>query len=93
VNFSVSFSNASDNMGTVVASQSNVALRKPYNTTLVAMITEYMSNTTNVTLGTEVWSGRYATLSVWGNQVDKFNNGTGATVAEWAILGTKGRVV
>lgn len=93
VNFSVSFSNASDNMGTVVASQSNVALSKPYNTTLVAMITEYMSNTTNVTLGTEVWSGRYATLSVWGNQVDKFNNGTGATVAEWAILGTKGRVV
>ena len=93
VNFSVSLSNSSDSPGRVVASQSNVTVSHPYNTTLVAMITEYMSNTTSVTLQQEVWSGRYATLSVWGNQVNTLNNGTGSTVAEWAILGTKSRVI
>lgn len=97
VNFSVAFSNTTSIDGSeskvIVISQSNVTVSKPYNTTLVAMITEYMSNTTNVTLPTPVWSGRYATLSVWGNQVDTLNNGTGATVAEWAILGTEMRVI
>ncbi|KAL8823513.1 MAG: hypothetical protein Q9191_005784 [Dirinaria sp. TL-2023a] len=94
VNFSVSFSNSSNGSGAkVAASQSNVTIAAPYNPTLVAMITEYMSNTTNVTLESEVWSGRYATLSIWGNQNGTSNDGTGATVAEWAIIGTKGRVI
>lgn len=104
VNFSVAFSNSSvpsassasssPTEGEVeVARRSNVTLSNPYNETLVAMITEYMSNVTNVTLGEPVYSGKYATLRVWGNQVDELNNGTGASVAEWAILGTKGRVI
>lgn len=94
MNFSVSFSNSSNpDDGKLVAQQSNVTISETYNTTLVAMITAYMSNTTSVTLEQEVFSGKYATLSVWGNQVDTLNNGTGATVAEWAILGTKNRVI
>ena len=103
VNFTVSFSNdteppiSSAGLGegeVEIYSDTEVAVSEPYNTTLVNLITEYMSNKTSVTLdGKQVWSGRYATLRVWGNQVDGFNNGTGATVAEWAILGSRGRVV
>lgn len=94
VNFTVSFSNSSTSGdGKVVASESNVTISNPYNETLVALITEYMSNTTNLTLDAPVYSGRYATLSVWGNQVDGLNNGTGASVAEWAILGSRRRVI
>ena len=103
VNFTVSFSNATAGLGegegeVVVYKETNVTISEPYNATLVNLITAYMSNKTSVTLGGgdgkgEVWSGRYATLRVWGNQVDGLNNGTGATVAEWAILGSRGRVL
>ena len=99
VNFTVSFSNSSSSSsyageGEVqITTEPNVTISNPYNVTLASMITEYMSNTTKVTLKKPVYSGRYATLRVWGNQVDGLNNWTGACVAEWAILGTKGRVV
>ncbi len=59
----------------------------PYNTTEINLITPYMSNTTNVTLSPAVWSGAYATLMIQGNQATNLTNSTGATVAEWAILG------
>ena len=102
VNFTVSFSNSSSTPSSSeteaegevqITSQSNVTISDPYNVTLAAMITEYLSNTTEVMLKKPVYSGRYATLRVWGNQVDGLNNGTGASVAEWAILGSERRVV
>ena len=52
-----------------------------------------MSNTTNVTLNPPVWSGDYATLSIHGNQASDATNSTGATVAEWAIIGSEGQVL
>lgn len=95
VNFTVSFSNSSEaGVGEVgVYRDSNVTISEPYNATRVNEITAYMSNKTDVAVGEGVYSGQYATLRVWGNQVDGLNNGTGATVAEWAILGSMGRVV
>ena len=99
VNFTVSFSNSSSSSSYAgeeevqITNEPNVTISNPYNVTLASLITEYMSNTTEVTLKKPVYSGRYATLRVWGNQVDGLNNGTGASVAEWAILGSKGRVV
>ena len=65
----------------------------PYNASEVALITPYMSNTTNVTLNPPVWSGGYATLEIQGNQASNATNSTGATVAEWAIVGSEGQVL
>ena len=59
----------------------------------MALITSYMSNTTNVTLNPPVWSGSYATLEIQGNQASNLTNSTGATVAEWAIIGSEGQVL
>lgn len=53
------------------------------------MVLPYMSNTTTVTLSPPVWSGDYATLSIQGNQASSATNSTGATVAEWAIVGSR----
>ena len=51
-----------------------------------------IGNTTNVTLSSPVPAARYASLLIFGNQAldsadVEAKNGTGATVAEWAILG------
>lgn len=64
----------------------------PYNTTEINLITPYMSNTTNVTLNPPIYSGRYATLIIQGNQASNATNSTGATVAEWAIIAETGSV-
>ena len=77
----------------VATSVSSVDISVPYNASEVALITPYMSNTTNVTLNPPVWSGSYATLEIQGNQVSNATNSTGATVAEWAILGSEGQVM
>lgn len=91
-NFTVLFHNTStpDSAAITATSQSNVAISVPYNTTEINLITPYMSNSTNVTLSPEVWSGGYATLVVQGNQASNATNSTGATVAEWAIVGAGG---
>ena len=91
-NFTVTFHNDSSPTATAAATvtataQTSVPISDPYNATASALVTPYMSNTTNVTLATAVWSGRFATLSIQGNQADREANATGATVAEWAILG------
>ena len=52
-----------------------------------------MSNSTNLTLEPAVWSGSFATLTIRGNQGDASSNATGATVAEWAILGSGGKKI
>lgn len=72
----------------------DVELSKPYlhGVTDLNVIMPYKGNTTNLTLETPVPATRFATLLISGNQalgeVDiKAGNGTGATVAEWSILG------
>ncbi len=72
----------------------NVQISSPYNAANAAAIAPYTSNTTNVTLATPVWGGRYATLTILGNLNDPVGNGTGASVAEWAIIaaGAGGKV-
>lgn len=95
-NFTVLFHNTSspsDPSAVVATSVSSVDISVPYNASEVALITPYMSNTTNVTLNPPVWSGSYATLEIQGNQVSNATNSTGATVAEWAILGSEGQVM
>lgn len=78
----------------VVTTMNDIAISDPYDATTtnldaVAMPT---SNTTNVTLSSPVVAAQYATLLILGNQgLDAAdlaaNNGTGATVAEWGIIG------
>ncbi len=90
ISYSVTFSNTSSTStasGVQVASSRNVTIDKPYDEENAVRVTPYMSNTTNVTLQAGVWSGRYATLVISGNQGDLASNATGATVAEWAIIG------
>ena len=88
--FTVLFHNTTSAAASAVVtatSQSNVTISNPYNATEVNLITPYMSNTTDVILNPEVWSGSYATLIIQGNQASEATNATGATVAEWAIVG------
>jgi len=93
-NFTVLFHNASsatDPSAVIATTQTNISISKSYNETEINMITPYMSNTTNVTLDPPVWSGKFATLVIQGNQASNLTNSTGATVAEWAIVGTLGQ--
>ena len=93
--FTVLFHNTSklDDSAVTATKQDTVDVSVPYNETLINMITPYMSNTTNVTLETPVWSGRYATLQILGNQASNLTNATGASVAEWAIIAGSGKKV
>jgi len=67
-----------------VTSSNNISISEPYNEANQAEIVPYSSNTTNVSLPSPVWSGNWARLIIEGNQN---NPATGATVAEWAIIG------
>jgi len=94
VNFTVQFHNSSTINANDVAhttSITNVQISIPYNATEVNLVTPYMANTTNVTLNPPMYSGQYATLTIEGNQANPFNNGTGASVAEWAIIAAGGQ--
>lgn len=72
--------------GTSNATRSeNVEVSTPYDAETVYLITAYKSNTTNVTLDSPVYSGRFATLTIWGNQATG-DDGVGATVAEFGVI-------
>ncbi|KAI4255386.1 MAG: hypothetical protein LQ352_002588 [Teloschistes flavicans] len=95
-NISIIFHNSSDvgdSSAVTVTNNAKVSISVPYDANNTALITPYVSNTTNITLDRPVYSGLYATLQIQGNQVDSFNNGTGATVAEWAIIGMNGQTM
>ncbi|KAI9815415.1 MAG: hypothetical protein M1832_005485 [Thelocarpon impressellum] len=69
----------------------NISISAPYDPKNIA-IRPHEGNTTNVTVAaTEggVWSARYARLEIEGTQGPK--NTTGATVAEFALVGSGGR--
>lgn len=77
----------------VISALRNIKLSNPYQpgVTNLDEIAIPVGNTTNVTLSSPVPAARYASLLIVGNQaldeVDlKAKNGTGATVAEWAII-------
>lgn len=87
----MSFSNSSDGSDPVaVASSDNVRVSDPYDEANVYQIVAPKGNTTNVTLDEPVWSGRYAILSIDGNQnlvgTPDERNGTGASVAEFSVV-------
>ncbi|KAL8741684.1 MAG: hypothetical protein Q9190_005734 [Brigantiaea leucoxantha] len=93
LNFSVFFHNDSSldlSTAVIATGNTNVEISDPYDANATALITRYTSNTTNITLDSPIYSGRFATLQILGNQVDPYNNGTGATVAEWGIIGEGG---
>lgn len=69
---------------TVVTSLSHIKQSNPYNPATVNTIAIPIGNTTNVTLSHPVPAARYASLLITGNQA---GGPTGATVAEWAIIG------
>ncbi|KAK4964089.1 alpha,alpha-trehalase ath1, partial [Elasticomyces elasticus] len=92
LSYSVFFSNSSaDLFGSAAVPPS-----APFDAAAVAQIVPYTSNATNVSLGAgaEVYSARWATLVVRGNLLNvgtaDERNGSGATVAEWAIVAAEG---
>jgi hypothetical protein len=94
LSYSVVFSNSSS-FGpqdvTNVTSSDNVTVSKPFNPDAIAAVVPYESNTTVVDLDTSVWSGRFARLTIFGSKSQefaKFHNGSGATVAEFALVGS-----
>jgi hypothetical protein len=93
ISYNVAFSNESfikDGTKFVhVISSNNITISDLFNIDDIANILPYDSNTTDVTLKSPVWSGRYARLQIHGAMTDAYltnGNGTGATVAEWAII-------
>ena len=91
-NYSVHFSNTSSSLGTLVH-KSDVRISKPLNETQIVSVVPVQSNTTyfNLSAVQEVYTARYATLSVWGSwfngSLTKGNmSGDGATVAEWELI-------
>ena len=93
VSYSVTFSNSSDGSNAVhVASDNSVVVSNPYIAKKADDIVPYSSNTTNVTLSKPVYSGKYATLTISGNQglPKGEKKGVGASVAEFAIVGADG---
>ncbi|KAI9721062.1 MAG: hypothetical protein M1812_002543 [Candelaria pacifica] len=96
LSYTVTFSNTSSSSSSstinstnsiTVSSSTNISISNPYDINTAYLVSAYQSNTTNITLPSPVWSGRFATLSIVGNQGDLAVNASGATVAEWAILG------
>lgn len=90
--YRVAFSNGSSSAiaasgeGLVNAtSDGAVEISSPYDAASVSLIQPYASNTTNVTLKAPVYAGRYAVLTIWGNQA-LGDDGVGATVAEFAVI-------
>jgi hypothetical protein len=79
---------------TATSTSLNVTISNPYSAAQDdAVIALPASNTTNYTFASPVPVPRYATLFIQGNQAldeadEAYGNGTGATVAEWAILST-----
>ncbi|QDS75376.1 hypothetical protein FKW77_002523 [Venturia effusa] len=101
VEFNVTFSNTTigdddeeDSEPVTVVMQKNVKISLPYNESEALAIVQYVGNTTDVILDPPVWSGNIATLTIWGAQRPdwkQFTNGSGATVAEFAIIGPDGK--
>ena len=96
-NFSVvlhngSITTAGANGAITVMQEAKVKISQPYNKSTVAEVLPYASNTTTVVLQSTAGGGvahtaKYATLTIIGSQMTKnVTNGTGATVAEWAII-------
>lgn len=85
--YRVAFSNDTGDSAQIVnaTSTNNVEISNPYDASTVSLIQPYSSNTTNVTLSEHIYAGRYAVLTVWGNQAGG-GNGVGASVAEFAII-------
>ncbi|TKA70610.1 hypothetical protein B0A49_07257, partial [Cryomyces minteri] len=97
--YSVTFGNSSSSPGSSAASavnvvSANVSISAPFQAAEFFEILPYVSNTTNATLAAPVWSGEFATPTIKGNQGTKGTinalNGTGATVAERAIVAQDG---
>jgi hypothetical protein len=79
-----------------VTNSTDIAISSPFNAANVANIVPYASNTTDVTLEAPVWSGRFARLWVHGAVTEEYlanGTGSGATVAEWAIIRADGEQV
>ena len=75
-----------------VTQKTNIKISQPFNKSTVAEVLPYESNTTTVVLESTTGGGvahtaKYATLTIIGSQLTRnVTNGTGATVAEWAII-------
>lgn len=85
--YSVSFSNSTDSAAQFInaTSTDSVEVSSQYDAASASLIQPYASNTTNVTLSGSIYAGRYAKLTVWGNQAEG-DNGVGASVAEFAVI-------
>lgn len=92
MSYKVTFSNSSDGSDAVdVSSNDNVKVSNPYVPAKADEIVAYASNSTNVTLSSPVYSGKFATLTVKGNHaLGKSQKGVGASVAEFAIVASGG---
>jgi hypothetical protein len=91
VNYSVLFYNSTSSDGVTVHKGTKIKVSNPYSKKQFNIIQRLTGNTTNVTLSEPVWSGKFARLTIEGNQaLDNVTNGTGASVAEFGILGPGG---
>ena len=91
--FTIAFSNSTTEGVFTNVSYHKVEPSAPFNAANVADIVPYSSNTTEVSLDVPAYSGKYARLWIYGAATPEFlanGTGSGATVAEWAILRADG---
>ncbi|GIZ45924.1 hypothetical protein CKM354_000907000 [Cercospora kikuchii] len=95
--YRVTFHNLSDTSEVPpleVTSSDDVEVSNPYDPAVEDVIRSYSSNMTNVTLDQPVWSAIYATLEIFGSHANdgtaNEKNGTGASVAEFAVIAATG---
>ena len=79
--------------GRAMINLTNITISDPFDVQDAVKVKPYKGNTTTVDLTTlegetELWSGNWATLFVYGNANDSSIEAAGAIVAEWAIVGS-----
>lgn len=84
-NFSVATGNNATNLTAVPNLNGTVSISKAYNETEAAQVAVQVGNTTDVSLGNNTVSARFVQLTIQGSQM---NDGMGATVAEFAVIGS-----
>lgn len=90
-NITVLFHNTTDLTKAVTALTRKITISNPYKASENDLIRPYSSNTTSFTLDAPIYSGAYATLQIQGNQANPAPSASGATVAEFAVIGSAGQ--
>ncbi|KAL1305629.1 hypothetical protein AAFC00_007228 [Neodothiora populina] len=85
--FNASSPSASESQDIVTFDYTDILVSSPYDAATNDIIQAYVGNMSTFAFPSPIWSGRFATLTIEGCTID---DGVGATVAEFSIIGANG---